>query len=63
MATSAYHFMPTNISEWNRHLCGEFNRSGTLCGWCDQDNSLYTRAYSFDMTCVQCTEGKIEWLK
>ena len=63
IASSAYHFMPANISEWNRHLCGEFNRSGTLCGKCDEDNSLYTRAYSFDMTCVQCTESKIEWLK
>ena len=63
IASLAYHFMPANISEWNRHMCGYFKRSGTLCGKCDEDSSLYTRAYSFDMTCVQCTESKFEWLK
>ncbi len=50
-----YHQMPGDVSEWDIHVCGRFNRSGTLCGKCDENHDFYQRAYSFDMTCIQCT--------
>ena len=63
VASSAYHPMPANISKWNNYLCGDFKRSGSLCGKCDKNKNLYTRAYSFDMTCIKCTSNKLEWFK
>ena len=62
-AIDIYHSMPENQSEWNQFLCGPYERSGSLCGKCDEDLNLYHRAYSFDMSCIQCTPTKVEWLK
>ena len=58
-----YHFLPPNITDWNDVMCGKFNRTGTLCGKCNEEDGFYPRAYSFDMTCIQCTNGKYSWWK
>ena len=44
-------------------MCGEFNRSGTLCGKCDAEKNLYPRAYSFNLTCIKCENGESNWWK
>ena len=48
---------PDNVSELNDHVCGKFNRAGTLCGRCK--NGYYPLAYSFDIKCVKCPHK--EW--
>ena len=53
--------MPPSVYEWNEVFCGKFNRSGTLCGKCQ--NGLYTQAYSFDLSCVECVNVPFNWLK
>ena len=58
-----YHLLPPNTSDWNDDMCGRFNRTGTLCSRCNADDGFYPRAYSFDMTCIQCTNGKSNWWK
>ena len=58
----AYHRMPLDILDWNNYTCGRFNRSGTLCGNCDGTRNLYPRAYSFDMSCIECRHHKLNWL-
>ena len=59
--TFNYITMPPNVYEWNEVFCGKFNRSGTLCGKCQ--NGLYTQAYSFDLSCVECTNVPLNWCK
>ena len=59
----AYHLLPPNTSDWNYFTCGKFNRTGTLCGKCNMEDGFYPRAYSFDVTCIQCTNGKSNWWK
>ena len=34
-----YQQLPSNMSDWNNFMCGEFKRSGTLCGKCDEDRN------------------------
>ena len=42
-------------------ICEEFNREGTLCGNCIDGH--YPLAYSYDMNCVECPDGKSNWWK
>ena len=58
-----YHLLPPNTSDWNDVMCGRFKRAGTLCGRCNEEDGFYPRVYSFDMTCVQCTNGLSNWWK
>ena len=58
-----YHLLPPNTSDWNDFTCGKFNRTGSLCGKCNMEDGFYPRAYSFDVTCIQCTNGKSNWWK
>ena len=53
-----YQILPPNMSDWNNFMCGEFNRSGTLCGKCDEENNYYPRTYSFDLSCIKCEDTK-----
>lgn len=56
------HILPREVSSLDYFLCGKhFNRTGTLCGKCKEHH--YTPAYSFDMTCVRCPNGKSNWWK
>ena len=51
-----YHQLPGNLSTWNEYTCEkDFNRGGRLCGKCLPGYSPL--AYSFNMTCVNCTNG------
>ena len=51
--------LPTTKDKINDVMCEEINRTGTLCGKC-KDGS-YPLAYSFDMNCVECPNGKSNW--
>ena len=51
---TVYQQLPSNRSSWNDFMCKEFGRSGTLCGQCDKERNYYPRAYSFDLSCIQC---------
>lgn len=54
--------IPRNATELNNFMCGDqFNRAGTLCGNCK--DGYYPLAFSFDMNCVQCPNGKSNWWK
>ena len=58
-----YKDLPRKKSKLNDFMCGieELNRTGTLCGKCQ--DGYYPLAYSYDMTCVQCPNGKSNWWK
>ncbi len=58
-----YNRMPAEINEWNNFTCGLFHRSGTLCAKCEESKNLYSRAYSYDMTCIRCSGSYTELLK
>ena len=48
--------LPLNVSEVNELMCVErWNRTGRLCGKCLPGHSPW--AYSYDMRCVECSEG------
>ena len=47
-----YNTLPRNVSELNEIMCGAFNRTGTLCGECNE--GMYLPAYSYDMACTAC---------
>ncbi len=53
--------LPSNVKEVNEAMCGAYNRTGTLCGKCKDGH--YPLAYSFDMNCVECPNGKSNWWK
>ena len=42
-------------------MCDYFNMTGILCGNCKDGH--YPLAYSFDMNCVECPNGKSNWWK
>ena len=59
-----YTYLPRNNSELKDYMCNrqvKLKRTGTLCGKCQ--DGYYPLAYSFDMTCVQCPNGKSNWWK
>ena len=56
IVSAGYSALPTNRSQWNEVLCGSFRRESTLCGACQ--NGSYAPAYSFDMKCLQCNNGR-----
>ena len=57
-----YHPLPQNVSKLNQRMCvEEYNRSGSICGNCCPH--MYQLAYSFDLVCVQCPNGKSGWWK
>jgi hypothetical protein len=56
-----YHTLPDSASLQNDSLCSKFNRRGTLCGQCN--NNSFPLAYSFDLSCVSCTDVVTSWVK
>ena len=61
---SSYRHVPRNRSALNEIVCGmesDLHRNGTLCGKCQ--DGYYPLAYSYDMKCVQCPNGKSNWWK
>ncbi len=54
--------LPCASWELEEVMCRKhFNRTGTLCGKCKDYH--YPLAYSFDMNCVECPNGKLNWWK
>ena len=60
-SSSLFVSMPSNVTELDEFICGPYNRTGTLCGKCKDGH--YPLAYSFDMNCVECPNGKSNWWK
>ena len=56
-----YYVLPKSASKLNEAMCGKFNRNGTLCGKCK--DGFFPLAYSFNMTCVKCPNGRSNWWK
>ena len=56
-----YNDFPENKSMQSNYLCEDLHRTGTLCGKCQ--DGYYPLAYSYDMKCVQCPNGKSNWWK
>ena len=45
----------------NEETCGLYNRTGLMCGQCINSSGL--PVYSYDLSCVECTDYKYNWLK
>ena len=58
---SVYRDFPKNNSVLSDFMCEDLHRTGTLCGKCQ--DGYYPLAYSYDMKCVQCPNGKSNWWK
>ena len=56
-----YHPLPQNGVILNKTECADMNRTGALCGRC-QDNH-YPLAYSFSLVCVQCHHIHWNWVR
>ena len=50
-----------NISELSQVMCKNFSRSGQMCGQCEAGHAL--PVYSYTLSCVNCTEYGLNWLK
>ena len=59
--TELYHPLPQNGVILNKTVCADENRTGALCGRC-QDNN-YPLAYSFSLVCVQCHHIHWNWAR
>ena len=56
-----HYTLPNNKTHLDDFLCGPFNRTGTLCGKCQ--DGLYPLVYSLNMKCIECPNGKSNWWK
>ena len=56
-----YHELPQKLSKLNSYTCGKANRDSTLCGSCKSGFSPL--AYSYDMSCMNCTGMTYSWIK
>ena len=52
-----YYPLPSNISQ----VCDHFHRDGQLCGKCI--DGFAPPVYSYDLSCVNCTEYSSNWVK
>ena len=53
--------LPCNISDLNDFMCASTNREGQLCGRCRE--GFAPPVYSYSLTCVNCTDYSLNWLK
>ena len=58
-----YTIVPSNRSQINEAMCGQFNRNGRLCGACMEGYSPLV--YTYQLHCKKCTtaESKYNWAK
>ena len=57
-----YHPLPRNpVTDLNDFMCGRFNRTGVLCGECQE--GLSPLVLSYDLRCVDCPDGHKNWWK
>ena len=52
--------MPPNHTNLNAAICGIWNRTGRLCGDCE--NGFAQPVFSYDLKCIKCTNTKYNWL-
>lgn len=52
--------LPNKISDLNYWMCGHWNREGINCGKCR--SGYWPLAYSYNLTCVLCHDGKYNWI-
>ena len=57
-----YNAVPQNKSEIDSKVCGQYNRTGRLCGACKENH--YPLVYSYKMNCVECPEydSRFNWI-
>ena len=55
-----YHTI-SDKEDLNDYMCGRFNRTGILCGECQQGLSPYVLSYN--LSCVECPDGHKNWWK
>ena len=58
LGSEVYKPLPESRLEWNKAMCARFERTGTLCGKCQ--NGSKTLAYSFDISCKRCTADGLQ---
>jgi hypothetical protein len=58
---SLFYIVPDRSEVSNFTCRTELQRSGTLCGRCNENH--YPLAYSFDMNCIPCPNGASNWWK
>ena len=58
---TVYYKIPRNTSDLNSYTCGRVNKDSTLCGACKY--GLSPLVYSYDMSCMNCTGMKYNWIK
>lgn len=51
----------TNIAELNKETCGLYNRTGLMCGKCQEGHA--PAVYSYNLACVECIDYKYNWIK
>ena len=56
-----YHPLPHHVEDLNSAMCGQFHRSGQLCGSCEEGYSPLV--YSYDLQCFNCTDSHYNWVK
>ena len=56
-----YHSLPRHVKDLNSAMCGQFHRSGQLCGSCEEGYSPLV--YSYDLQCFNCTDSHYNWVK
>ena len=62
MYDRVYHPLPRDpMSDLNDLMCGRFNRTGVLCGECQ--DGLSPLVLSYDLKCVYCPDGHKNWWK
>ena len=56
-----YRPLPHHVEDLNSAMCGQFHRSGQLCGSCEEGYSPLV--YSYDLQCFNCTDSHYNWVK
>ena len=56
-----YNVSVRTTTEFNGKLCGPYQRTGVMCGKCIDGYS--SPVYSYNLSCVECSDYKYNWLK
>ena len=56
-----YRPLPKSVGQLNDAMCGDFNRSGQLCGECKTNHTPLI--YSYDLQCTMCSDSQYNWIK
>ena len=52
--------LPKDVSQLNSFMCGGLNRTGQLCGKCE--DGLGPSVFSYDLKCLECLPAGYGWL-